>query len=177
MHSSNNFGLAPLVFPLPFKNRIKLSIWYLFAVQYAVTLGNRSRSAFPNLAASRRAVGSLIRVYCEYTSRPLSSSGPSSPKSGLGRSFSFCAFLVVLWGPILGTGGFVIGTRGDPWLFLRRSLLLSAESICGCDEAELAVAGVTEGSCCASRLVEPVPPSIEIIAGFGLNVTFRDAFF
>jgi hypothetical protein len=84
---------------------------------------------------------------------------------------------VVLWGPILGTGVLGTGTRGEPWLFRRRSLLFSAESICGCGEGAFAIPGVTEGSCCADRVAEPVAPPIEMIAGFGLNVTFRAPFF
>ena len=93
MHSSNCLGLAPLVLALPLKNFMRLSNLYALAVQYAVTRGSRSLSALPSLAASRRAVGSLILVNCEYTSLPLSSSGSSA---GFGRSFSFCAFFVVL---------------------------------------------------------------------------------
>lgn len=58
-----SLGIAPFAFPRPFRKRIRLSIWYLLAVQYAVTRGSFSRSALPSLAASRRAVGSLMRVY------------------------------------------------------------------------------------------------------------------
>lgn len=129
IHSSMSFGFAPLAFPRPFRNRIRLSIWYLLAVQYAVTRGSFSRSAFPSLAASRLAVGSLIRVYllghqhnfrlytsmfahCEYTSLPLSSS--SSPTSGFGRSFSFCTVFVVLCGPILPVGNAGYDSCGAP---------------------------------------------------------------
>lgn len=132
MHSSNCFGLAPRLRVRLFRNFMTPSKRYALAVQYAVTRGNFSRSAFPNLAASRRAVGSFILVNCEYTSLPLSSSGPSSPGSGLGNSFNFCAFFVVLCGPIFDAGGSIGGAdRGEPWLFLLRSLLLSVEST-GC---------------------------------------------
>ncbi len=62
MHSSKCFGLVPRVLALPFRYLIKPSKRYELAVQYAVTLGNRSLSAFPNLAASLLAVGSLILV-------------------------------------------------------------------------------------------------------------------
>ena len=64
--------------------------------------------------------------------------------------------------------------RGEPWEFRRRSLLLRADSIWGCDEGELAAPGVTEGSSCAGRVAEFVAPPVEMIAGFGLNDTFRD---
>ena len=131
MHSSNCLGLAPFNLALLLlKNFIRPSNLYSFAVQYAVTRGNLSLSDLPSLAASRLAVGSLIRVNCEYTSLPLSSSTPSSPTSGFGRSFSFCAVLVVRCGPILDADaevGCVI--RGEPWLFRLRSLPLSVDSL------------------------------------------------
>jgi len=97
-------------------------------VQYAVTRGNRALSSLPSLAASLLAVGSLILVNCEYTSLPLSSSGLSSSGSGAGRSFNFCAVLVVRCGPIFDADA-VEGISGDPWLFRLLNLLLSAESI------------------------------------------------
>ena len=131
MHSSNCFGLAPFCLAfLPLRYFIRASNLYSFAVQYAVTRGRCSRSDLPNLAASLRAVGSFIRVNCEYTSRPLSSSGPSSPTSGFGKSLSFCAVLVVRWGPILDaefTNCCV--ARGDPWLFRLRSLLFKVDNL------------------------------------------------
>ena len=175
MHSSKSFGLAPLVLPLPFRNRINPSIWYLFEVQYAVTRGSRSRSAFPNLAASRRAVGSLIRVYCEYTSRPLSKSGPSSPKSGLGNSFSFCAFFVVLCGPILEAGTVGIDTPGAPWLLRRRSLLFKADSAVGLSALLESGERVDRGSC-DDLMLGPVSPSIVLTTVCGLKVTFLIGF-
>ena len=67
-----------------------------------------------------------------------------------------------------------IGMRGEPWEFRRRSLLLRADSIWGCEEGELVAPGVTEGGCCADRVAEPVALPIEMIAGFGLKDTFRD---
>lgn len=65
MHSSNCFGFVPLILCLLFRNFISPSSLYELAVQYAVTLGNLSLSAFPSLAASLRAVGSFILVNCE----------------------------------------------------------------------------------------------------------------
>jgi len=62
MHSSNTLGFVPFVFCLPFKKRKRSSIRYEPAVQYAVTRGSLARSSLPSLAASRRAVGSLMRV-------------------------------------------------------------------------------------------------------------------
>ena len=64
-----------------------------------------------------------------------------------------------------------MGSKGEPWLFLRRSLLLSADSKGGPE----ALSGRTDdGNCCAGRGPEAL--SAEIIAGFGLKVTFRGAF-
>src|SRR5436190_3364897 len=130
MHSSSCFGFAPLVRDLDFIHFMIPSRRYDCAVQYAVTLGNRSRSAFPSLAASLRAAGSLMRVNCEYTSRPLSSSARSSPASGFGSTFNFWTVFVVLCAPILGGVGNG-GVNGAPLLFLRRSLVFKVENVLG----------------------------------------------
>lgn len=129
MHSSNCFGLVPLVLLRLFKNRNSPSILYALAVAYAVTLGRCARSAFPNRSASRRAVVSLIRVTCEYTSRPLSSSW----FAGLGRILSFWETLLVRWGPILAGGGLAKGVGEGPWTEAERRRLLSAEGGSCCE--------------------------------------------
>lgn len=123
MHSSNCFGLVPLVLLRLFRNRNSPSILYALAVAYAVTLGRCARSAFPNRSASRRAVVSLIRVTCEYTSRPLSSSW----FAGLGRILSFWETLLVRWGPIFAGRGLAKGVREGPWTEAERRRLLRAE--------------------------------------------------
>ena len=141
MHSSKILGAVLLVFVRPFKKRIKSSTRYELAVQYAVTLGNFALSSLPSRAASLRAVGSLMRVNWLYTSRPLSSSGPSSTFSGFGRSFSFCAVRVVRCGPILLAGCWGGSCNAAPELFRLRSLLLREERI-GCEPSR---AGIMPG--------------------------------
>ena len=65
-----------------------------------------------------------------------------------------------------------IGTRGEPWLFRRRNLLLRAESI-GCWFVAVDRLPVTVGgSGCDGRAEELA--GREITSGLGLKVTFRD---
>lgn len=67
-----------------------------------------------------------------------------------------------------------MGIRGEPELFLRRSLLFNAESM-GCCEAwrEAFPGRIEDGIAGVGRGTELVPLSIEITDGFGLKVTFR----
>lgn len=65
------------------------------------------------------------------------------------------------------------GIRGEPELFLRRSLLFSAESICCCDAAGT-LPGRPDGGTPVVGLGEVfVLLSIEMTDGLGLKVTFR----
>lgn len=130
MHSSNCFGLAPLELARLFKNRSSDSILYALAVAYAVTLGRCARSALPSRSASRRAVVSLIRVTCEYTSRPDSSSW----SAGDGRIFSFWETFEVRWGPIFEGAGGLNGVDG-PWIEAERRRLGFGAREAGADGA------------------------------------------
>jgi len=68
-----------------------------------------------------------------------------------------------------------MGIRGEPELFLRRSLLFNAESMGCCCEAwrEAWLGRMDDGVAAADRGTELALLSIEITDGFGLKVTFR----
>lgn len=67
-----------------------------------------------------------------------------------------------------------MGIRGEPELFLRRSLLFSADSMGCCDDCRDAFTGrIEDGVAGVGRWTELELLSIDITDGFGLKVTFR----